>query len=203
MAVARLTAAILAAGVVTGCGGGTRTSRSSTHADTPTASYATLVGAGASMLARGNTNAAAQLFHQAIAKDPTLPVAYYDLGVVDQQVGDRPSALHQYDLALVRDRSYTPALYNEAVLYAAHDAPLAMFDYRQVIAFKPDSPTALLNLGLLENGHRATRPLGVRDLRRALALDHALRRQLPGAVLSEIQHYRGKLPPDSLPARAR
>ena len=190
-----MTAAMLAAGALTGCGGGTHTSHTSTHADTTTASYATLVGAGASLLARGDTNAAAQLFHQAIAKDPTLAVAYYDLGVVDQQLGDRPSALHQYDLALVRDRSYTPALYNEAVLYAAHDAPLAIFYYRQVIRLKPDSPTALLNLGLLENLKKPTRPLAVRDLRRALALDPALGKQLPDAVLSEVQHYRGKLPP--------
>lgn len=182
-------------GALAGCGGSARGTHTSSHAATATASYATLVGAGARLLASGNTNAAVQLFRQAIAKSPGLPVAYYDLGVVYQQAGNRSGAVHEYDLALLRDRTYTPALYNEAVLYATRDAPLAEFDYRQVIRFKPDSPTALLNLGLLENVHAATRPSAIRDLRRALALDPGLRRQIPGAVLREVQHYRGKLPP--------
>src|SRR5205085_5791540 len=108
------------------------------------------VGAGVQLLRSGNIGAAEQLFQQAIAKRPNDPVGYYDLGVAYQQQGQVRRARRAYRLAINRNPHYVPALFNEAVLISGYDKPTAIFLYRQVISIKPDSPSALLNLGLLE-----------------------------------------------------
>jgi tetratricopeptide (TPR) repeat protein len=151
-------------------------------AGTSTASYSTLVHAGIHLLDHGQTSAAEQLFQQAAVKNPRDPVAHYDLGVIFQQDGDRPGAFKEYKLAILADPRYVPALYNEAVLQSAHNAPLAIFYYRQVIRMQPDSPTALLNLGLLQDQTRAQRHQAVADLRRAVRLDPALGARIPASV---------------------
>jgi len=147
------------------------------------ASYQVLVGAGTHLLGLGNSHAAEQLFESAIAKDPRTTAAQFDLGVAYQQDGDTRDALRQYVIALRTDPEYVPALYNEATIVAARNAPLAIFYYRQVIRIQPDSPTALLNLGLLESRSRSLRPRALMDLRRAIRLDPSLRARVTTKVM--------------------
>jgi tetratricopeptide (TPR) repeat protein len=164
------------------CGG----SPSSQSTPTSIASYQTLVASGLKLLSTGNTNAAEQLFQQAITRNPKDPVAYYDLGVVYQREGDTRDALLQYRKALTANPRYVPALFNQAIIIARSNAPLAIFLYQQIIRFQPDSPTAFLNLGLLENQSKGLHPQALRDLARAVQLDPSLRGNIPPPLLGEL-----------------
>ena len=126
-----------------------------------------------------------RLFQQAIHKDPSDAIAYYDLGSAYQAAGNNQDALKQYRLALARDPNEVSALYNEAVIYSVHDSALAEFLYRKVIQLKPDSPTALLNLGLLLAVDGAKAQAGV-ALRHAIKLDPTLRARIPASVLVDL-----------------
>jgi tetratricopeptide (TPR) repeat protein len=176
--------AIVAAGLLLGgCGSG---GHDSSTTATSTASYNTLVDAGIHLLRLGNTKAAGQLFLQAIARNPADPVAHYNLGVVYQGAGDRRDALREYDLALRSNSRYVPALYNKAILMTPVNAPLAIFYYRQVIQIQPNSPTAFLNLGLLENQRKGLRSQALLDVKRAVRLDPSLRGRVPTSLRAEI-----------------
>jgi Tfp pilus assembly protein PilF len=171
---------VLAALALTACGGSDK--KSSTSTTRPKASFAALIGAGMDLLRQGNTTAAEQLFAQAVARDPTNPVGHYDLGVALQRAGNSHGALRQYRLAVAHDARYTPALFNEAVLMAPRDPALAIFYYRRIVAIRPNSSTAFLNLGLLEAAHRYPRRSVLASLRRALALDPRLRADIPARL---------------------
>ena len=178
-----LALALLATVAIAACGGSGKTSST---ASTSTAPYSVLIGAGMELLRQGNTSAAEQLFAQAVAREPNNPVAHYDLGVVLQAVGDTRDAMRQYRLALAKNPQYTPALYNEAALIAPRNPPLAIFYYSQVIAIKPDSPTALLNLGLLQAASHWPRRVAIRNLRSAVTLDPALRNDIPADLRRDL-----------------
>jgi tetratricopeptide (TPR) repeat protein len=143
------------------------------------------VDAGLHLLGRHDVNGAEQLLFQAIRRDPHLPVAYYDLGVVFQSQGLDPAALLQFMHADSVAPDYVPALYDEAVIEAGTHPPYAMSLYRRIIAIRPDSPTALLNLGLLEHAaHDDAAALG--HLRMAVQLEPALAKRLPTALRTEV-----------------
>jgi tetratricopeptide (TPR) repeat protein len=149
---------------------------------TAPASFATLVGAGNVLLGQGNLNAAAQLFEQAIKAEPGNVIGYYDLGVVYQQQGQRLDALREYRLALNENPKYVPAIYNKAVLYGTTNPPLAIFYYRTIISLQPDSPTAYLNLGLLEAATKSTKSAGLVAIAKAVTLDPALLKNVPPSL---------------------
>jgi Tfp pilus assembly protein PilF len=173
---------IVAGLLLSSCGGSAKSSSTnSSHAP-----FRVLIGAGMDLLRQGNSSAAQQLFEQAIAREPNNPVGHYDLGVVLQRVGDSRDALHQYRLALASDPQYTPALFNEAVVLAPRDPTLAIFDYHRIIAIKPNSPTALLNLGLLEAAVGYPHRVVLSNLRRAVALDPSLRQSVPPGLRRDI-----------------
>jgi tetratricopeptide (TPR) repeat protein len=173
---------LLAVSALAACGGKPKNS----GPPKVTAPYASLVGAGIVLLRQGNTSAAEQLFNQAIAKNPSDPVAHYNLGVVYQGLGDRKDALRQYRLAVNDDPRYTPALYNAAVLIAPRDPPLAIFYYRRVIAIKPNSPTALLNLALLQARAGWPRKIVVNELRQAVAIQPSLIADVPRRFRAQV-----------------
>lgn len=165
---------------IAACGGSSR-ARTSRQTD-----YSTLIGAGVQLLRMNNLPAATQLFQQAIVANPNDPVGYYDLGVAYQQQGLTRRAIRQYSRALRVNGQYVPALYNKAVLVAKRDIPTAIFLYRQVIAIKPDSPTALLNLGLLLAAQKGLERQAYHALVAAIRLDPALRRDLPAGLLARL-----------------
>jgi tetratricopeptide (TPR) repeat protein len=125
------------------------------------------------------------LFQQAIQADPRNPIGYYNLGVVDQTERDVGAALREYRLAVEADPRYVPALYNEAVALSGTDRAQAISLYQQVISLQPDSPTALLNLGLLDFG--TGRPSqGKVLLRRAVKLEPSLESKIPASIHAEV-----------------
>jgi Tfp pilus assembly protein PilF len=171
------------AALLSGCGsaGG---AHSATGAASPGAAFTALIGAGTQLLAQGDPAAALQVFRHAVREEPRSPVGYFDVGVVDEDLGDTSAALRQYRRALFVDRAYAPALYNEAVIYAPSAPQVAEADYRAAIAAQPDSPTALLNLGLLEAEGRQAGALA--DLERAVALDPGLRSRIPARLRARL-----------------
>jgi Tfp pilus assembly protein PilF len=189
-----LLGAVSLAFLFSACGGSGRNTSSTINA-----SYAALVSAGVKQLGDGNPAAASKLFQQAIARNPGDAVAYYDLGVAYQREDHPRQALRQYRLAIQRDPQYVPALYNEAVLLTGRDNPTAMFLYRQVIALKPHSPTALLNLGLLEATAGGVERQAYRHLTLAMRLDPSLRTLVPGPVLARVREVASR---EQAPRRA-
>lgn len=174
--------AALTALVLAGCGGST-----SSHA-----SYATLVGEGLKLLQQGNTGTATQKFQEAIKRNEANPVAYYDLGVIYQRRGNTSQAEHQYLLAIHYGPAYVPALYNLAGLLDNKFPALAVFYYHRIIHVRPDSPTAYLNLGLVEAANASGRKLALADLAQAVKLDPALRTDVPPPLRAELPAAAGR-----------
>jgi Flp pilus assembly protein TadD len=171
---------------VTGCllaaCGGSSSDASST---VPLPSFATAIGAGMAALKQGNPNAAQQLFADALKREPHNATAYFDEGVAYQRLGDTKQAEIAYIRALSLDPNYVQADFNRAVLVTPTDPALATFLYRKVIAMQPNSPTALLNLGLLEF-QQGLRSDAVTDLAKAVQLQPSLAARIPATVRSGL-----------------
>jgi tetratricopeptide (TPR) repeat protein len=174
-----------------GCGGSNGGGRAKSHA-----SFDELIGAGQHLLDRGNDLAAARAFQQAIAKKPTSPVGYYDLGVVYGREGQRRASLTQYARALHADKNYVPALYNYGVGFVHYQPPLAIYFFRRVLALQPDSPTALLNLGLLLSAGPRGQAHALRLMKRAVLLQPSLYASIPSGLRAVVRQT--KLPRRSL-----
>ena len=183
-----IAAGFLALGVLSAGLGACSSSNSGASATTTTRppSFAALVGAANLLLRRGNLNAAEQLFSDAISAEPKNAVGYFDLGVVYQREGLRLPALREYRLALRQNPRYVPAIYNKATLYGVFNPPLAIYFYRSVIALQPDSPTAWLNLGLLEAETKATLRPALKALKEAVRLEPSLRARIPASLRAEM-----------------
>jgi tetratricopeptide (TPR) repeat protein len=76
-------------------------------------------------------------------------------------------------------------LYNEAVALSGTDRAQAISLYQEVISLQPDSPTALLNLGLLDFG-TGRRSQGKVLLRRAVKLEPSLESKIPASIHAEV-----------------
>jgi tetratricopeptide (TPR) repeat protein len=149
----------------------------------PRASIATTLAAGSAALRQRNYWAAEQLFLQVIKRDPRQVAAYYDLGVVYQARHDYRDALRAYARAQALDENFVPVIYNRALLYSGTDPQLAMFLYRRTISLQHDSPTAYLNLGLLEASQGpALHTQAEKDLATAVRLMPSLANQIPSGL---------------------
>ena len=150
----------------------------------PQAPITTTLAAGSAALHQRNYWAAEQLFLQVIKRDPTEAAAYYDLGLAYQDQHDYRDALRAYAKAQALDQNFVPVIFNRAVLYSQTDPQLAMFLYRKAISIQHDSPTAYLNLGLLEasQGGRGLRARARKDLARAVRLDPSLASRIPNSL---------------------
>ena len=175
-------AAVLA--TVTACGGASSNSATSAASH---ASFDDLVGAGTQLLTHGNAAAAAQLFQQAVAKQPHNPVGYYDLGVAHAKEGLRRRSLADYGGALQADPKYVPALYNLGIAFSDRRPRAAIFYLRRAIELKPDSPTALLHLGLIAYRHPKLRADALQNLKRAIVLEPSLIDTIPAQLRARVR----------------
>jgi tetratricopeptide (TPR) repeat protein len=179
-------------GVLTACGGAS---------DGKPADANTLLAAGIKAQQQGNVDAARQLFEQVLAKQPNNFYAHYNLGVIDQGAKDNAGALREYGAALTINPTYVPALFNEATIFAVTDPELAITTYRKVVSLQPKSPTAYLNLGLLEAAH-GEQEQGIKDLNTALHQDPTLGSQIPPALLKKVGAYANSTSPTPKPSHS-
>jgi tetratricopeptide (TPR) repeat protein len=121
-----------------------------------------------------------------LKEDPTNKyrldkIAWYDLGVLDQKLGDRSAARSEYAQALKLDPKYVDALYNMGVLETSTDVSVAINLYRRALALAPKSPDIRWNLGLLlyDTGHVAQ---GRVLLKSAIELSPSIAARLPKNV---------------------
>lgn len=155
--------------------------RSTSPAPTPKLTPAEVtqtLNAGYNQLQSNHLAAARSDFEEVLATDPANYLAHYDLGVLDQQVGDDQQAVSAYQAALAENPTYVSALFNEAIIVAKTDRAQAIVLYQAVIKIQPDAPTAYLNLGYL---YYQMKDFGAADLAfgKALSEDPALASRLP------------------------
>ena len=78
-----------------------------------------LISEGEALAAAGKPGDAAQMFRNAIATDPTNADCWFNLGVVQEQMGNADESIKSFNVALVHHSNHGPAMANLAVLLDA------------------------------------------------------------------------------------
>ena len=140
---------------------------SSNHTASPPSTTASAAGSGAAV-ATSNSAAVSTLLKQGLSQaqarqlgqaettfknvlllDPKNIYALYNLGVIDQTDNNNAGALDYYDKAISADSSYTPAMYNKAIILEATNLDAALALYKQIVAINPKASTAYLRMAFV------------------------------------------------------
>ena len=78
-----------------------------------------LISEGEALAAAGKPSAAAEVFRSAISTDPTNADCWFNLGVVQEQMGNADESIKSFHVALVHESNHGPAMANLAVLLDA------------------------------------------------------------------------------------
>jgi Flp pilus assembly protein TadD len=141
-----------------------------------------LISHGLTAESSGNTQQAVHDFRSAATRDHSDAVPYYDLGVLYQRVlHDSAQAATAYKHALSIRPKYTAALFNLAMLDTLNQPQSAMNLYNELLLQNPKNAQASFNLGLLLINQNQPTP-GHTLLKKAIALDPALAKQLPAGI---------------------
>lgn len=110
--------------------------------------------AGLSAYGKGNYNQARSDYRKVLGQihnnaDELQQDAWFDLGVLDQKLGNNTEASSEYHRALQIDPNFTDALYNLATLVAARNPTSAISLYRRALRNSPSDASVQWNLGLL------------------------------------------------------
>lgn len=108
-----------------------------------------LLQAGIRQAEQQNWSAAATTFSDVLAIVPRDVFALYNLGLVDQSVGDTAGAGYYYDQAIADDATYTPALYNLAITLESSDQGKALALYQKIVSIDPKASTAYLRMAFV------------------------------------------------------
>jgi tetratricopeptide (TPR) repeat protein len=120
-------------------------------------------------------------FNDVLLVDPKNVLALYNLGVINQMENKNTVALGYYDRALTSDSTYTPAMYNKAIILEATNLDAALALYQQIVAINPKASTAYLRMAFVyAKQGQATQAEAARS--KAIALDPSLAKYpLPAA----------------------
>jgi tetratricopeptide (TPR) repeat protein len=150
----------------------------------PSASgQASLLNEGVNEGLAGKYDAANAIFQQLVAADPNNKLAWFDLGYISQVRNDPATAIADYDHALAADPTYTPAMYNKAILLESSNVDSAIDLYRKILSVDNKASTTHVRLGVLldRKGDRA----GARtEFNAAVAIDASLTGAVPLAYRS-------------------
>jgi tetratricopeptide (TPR) repeat protein len=94
--------------------------------------------------------AATTTFQDVLAINPGNVYALYNLGVIDQTNGNSSGAIGFYSKAIAVSKTYTPAMYNKAILLEASDPQGALDLYKQIVSINPRASTAYLRMAFVE-----------------------------------------------------
>jgi tetratricopeptide (TPR) repeat protein len=108
-------------------------------------------------------------------------IAWYDLGVLDQKLGNTSAAISEYQQAILIDPKYTFALFNLGILETRTNSSAAISFYLRALATAPENAGIRWNLGLLlyQTGHLAQ---GRSYMQSAIRIDPAYATRLPKGV---------------------
>ena len=95
-------------------------------------------------------SAAEATFRSILTAQPGNVYANYDLGVIYQTIGNTDEAIAYYNEALAANATYTPAMYNEAILLEATQPLQAIAVYQKIVGLDPKAATAYLRMSLLQ-----------------------------------------------------
>lgn len=126
----------------------------------------------------GRLDEARALYLKVIGQDPTNKFAYYNLGVIYQQLNAVNDARDSYRRALQIDAKYQPALFNLAVLETPLNPTEAISQYQKILAINPSDANVHLNLGLVFRQIGRTSE-GEAELAKAVQLNPALASRIP------------------------
>jgi tetratricopeptide (TPR) repeat protein len=128
----------------------------------------------------GQPALAANDYLRSVKINPENKVAWYDLGLIQQDAGNNSQAEVYYERSSALDPHYVPALYNLATLVAPRYPASAAKLYEKVIAVEPLFAEAHLDLGfaLQALGQRAQ---GNAQISEAVRLDPSLSSRVPSS----------------------
>jgi tetratricopeptide (TPR) repeat protein len=156
----------------------------SSNSNSPRASANASVSQGLRAESSGQPQQAINDFKAAVADDPTDPIPYYDLGVMNQQyLKDPTQAATYYNRAILADPSYRPALYNLAILESPSNPQGAISLYNELLKINPNDSNVLFNVGLLLI-NQGQKTQGQSDVYKAVAINPALKSRVPPGVTS-------------------
>jgi tetratricopeptide (TPR) repeat protein len=153
-----------------GCGSG-----SSTDTSGSSSAVSTLLKEGINEANTNRLGQATTAFEDALRVSPNNTYALYDLGVIDQKRHDTAGALSYYDRAISADGSYTPAMYNKAILLEGGDPGAALGIYKRIVKLNPNASTAYLRMAFIYAG-QGKRTLAKEARATAIALEPRLAR---------------------------
>ncbi|MFJ4581721.1 tetratricopeptide repeat protein [Streptomyces echinatus] len=122
--------------------------------------------------------AAARSYQRALDLEPDNKFAWFNLGVVAQEVGNTDDARAAYERSLRIDPAFPPALFNEALLFetSAPDRAVALLE--RATDADPKAATAHLHLGRIWARKEDADKAAV-AFRRAVAIDPSLINEVP------------------------
>jgi tetratricopeptide (TPR) repeat protein len=146
-----LTALALCA-ALTACGA-THSATSNTAASTRAGAVNTLLQRGIAQAEANQLSQAATTFEDILAVSPTNKYALYNLGLIYQERHDPSGAVARYDQALKADKTYTPAMYNKALILETSEPNAALAAYRRIVELNPKASTAYLRMAIVYARH--------------------------------------------------
>ena len=109
-------------------------------------------------------------------------IAYYNLGVVNQNNGRVPVAVIDYRNAVKLDPTFASAWYNLAIALTKSNPTEALAAYNKILSIKPNDANSLFNSGLIMYGQGDTAG-GVARIKQAIAINSALSSRVPANII--------------------
>ncbi len=158
-----------------GCGSHASSPNSSTQSSATSRANSTsaLITAGIAQADARQFQQAQTTFHDVLVLDPSNKFALYNLGLIAQVQNHPSAALASYTRAVAIDPTYTPAMYNKAILLEGTDAHSALSLYQRITSINPKAATAYLRESFVYDrlGDKAK---AAQARARAIALDKRL-----------------------------
>ena len=134
-----------------------------TTQSTPIDATSILISEGEALAAAGRPHDAADKFRNAIASDPTNADCWFNLGVVQEQMGNADESIKSFHVALVHHDNHGPAMANLAVLLDAMGDAGASDMANRALSHFPGHPVLMTISSSSDNGSNqqmnATSPL--------------------------------------------
>lgn len=88
-------------------------------------------------------------FNDVLLLSPKNTYALYNLGLIEQMQKNTSAAIGYYKRAIASDPTYTPAMYNEAILLEKINLDSALALYQKIVKINPKASTAWLRMAFV------------------------------------------------------